>query len=328
MRPRKTGEFERIARIFAPLAKSCPGALGLLDDAALLEASPDCEFVVTTDTIVEGVHYLGEESPAAVARKLLRVNLSDLAAMGARPCIYTLNIALPATVDDAWLEEFAAGLEQDQAEFGVLLAGGDSVATPGPPTLTLTAIGKVGRGMALRRGGACVGDRIFVSGTVGDGALGLEAARGALPDLTAEDREWLAERYRVPRPRLALGQALVGLASAALDVSDGLIGDLGHIAETSGVACVVEAARVPLSEPARAALAADPSLRETVLTGGDDYELLFTAPPARAAAVSAASAEAGVPVTEIGWVEAGRGVRVLDEAGNALLFAHPGYVHV
>lgn len=327
MRSRKTGEFERIAQFFAPLAASYPGALGLLDDAALIDPPPDSEIVVTTDTIVAGVHYLGDESAGDVARKLLRVNLSDLAAMGAQPLVYTLNIALPGSVEDDWLEDFSKGLSRDQREFGVVLAGGDSVATPGPVTLTLTAFGRVARGAALRRSGARVGDRIFVSGTVGDGALGLKGARGELTGLSPEQREWLADRYRLPQPRLALGQALVGVATAGLDVSDGLAGDLGHIAETSGVVCVVEAARVPLSEPAKAALGVDPVLREAVMTGGDDYELLFTAPPDRVTAVGAASERAGVPVTEIGFVEAGQGVRVLDETGQPLHFARTGYVH-
>lgn len=328
MRSRKTGEFQRIARIFAPLAESFPGALGLLDDAALIEPTADCEFVVTTDTIVAGVHYVGDEPASAVGRKLLRVNLSDLAAMGARPRIYTINVALPDSVDDAWLEDFAAGLAADQRQFDVVLAGGDSVATPGPTTLTLTAIGEVARGKALRRGGARPGDTVYVSGTIGDGALGLLAVRGALPELAAQDREWLAGRYRIPQPRLILGQALAGVATAALDVSDGLVGDLGHIAEASGVGCVVEADRVPLSEPARAALTADAGLRETILTGGDDYELLFTLPPERGDAVPAIAEQAGIPVTPIGRVETGRGVRVLDATGQAIEFARPGYVHV
>jgi thiamine-monophosphate kinase len=328
MRSRKTGEFKRIARIFAPLAKPYPGALGLLDDAALVEPSADCEFVVTTDTIVAGVHYVGDEPASAIGRKLLRVNLSDLAAMGARPCVYTLNIALPDTVDDAWLEDFAMGLSADQTQFGIVLAGGDSVATPGPTTLTLTAIGEVARGKALRRSGAGVGDIVYVSGTIGDGALGLKAVGGALPGLSPADCEWLAGRYRIPEPRLGLGQALVGLATAALDVSDGLVGDLGHIAEASGVGCVVEAARVPLSAPARAALTTDPELRETVLTGGDDYELLFTLPAEQGDAVARAAADAGVPVAEIGRVVAGQGVQVLDEAGQAIELTRTGYVHV
>jgi len=327
MPSRKTGEFERIAEFFAPLSASYSGALGLLDDAALIDPPADTEIVVTTDTIVAGVHYLGDESASDVARKLLRVNLSDLAAMGAKPLVYTLNVALPSTIGDDWLADFSKGLDRDQQEFGVVLAGGDSVATPGPTTLTLTAFGTVRRGAALRRSGARAGDTIYVSGTVGDGALGLKSARGELPDLSEDDRAWLVGRYRLPQPRLALGQALSGLASAALDVSDGLIGDLGHIAETSKVACVVEAERVPLSQAARAALTGAPELRESALTGGDDYELLFTVPPEREAALAAASQRVGLPVTEIGVVAAGEGVRVLDAAGQPLHFARAGYVH-
>ena len=318
------GEFGRIARFFAPLAAGAPGALGLTDDAALVDCPPGERLVVTVDAMVEGVHFLSTDPPDLVARKLIRVNLSDLAAMAAWPVGYFLTTALPTSRGDEWLAGFAAGLAQDQAEFGITLLGGDSVSTPGPVSLTLTALGRVAVGAEVRRSGARAGDLVFVSGTIGDGALGLDAARGQLDGLLdVADVAFLADRYRLPRPRVVLGPLLSGLAGAMMDVSDGLVGDLGHICQVSGVAGVIEAGRVPLS-PAAALL---PDRMATVLTGGDDYELLFTASPEREAAVMAAAAAAGVPVTAIGRIEAGQGVRVLDGAGSEIPLDGVGWRH-
>lgn len=318
------GEFGRIARFFAPLASGAPGALGLTDDAALVDCPPGERLVVTVDAMVEGVHFLADDPPELVARKLVRVNLSDLAAMAARPVGYFLTTALPKSRGDDWLAGFAAGLAQDQAEFGITLLGGDSVSTPGPVSLTLTALGRVPAGAEVRRGGARPGDLVFVSGTIGDGALGLEAAQGKLDGvLEPADVAYLADRYRLPRPRVGLGPRLSGLASAMMDVSDGLVGDLGHICEVSGVAGVIEVGRVPLSSAA----ALLPNRLETILTGGDDYELLFTVPPERRDAVTAAADAAGVPVTTIGRIEAGQGVRVLDGEGREMALAGIGWRH-
>jgi thiamine-monophosphate kinase len=327
MTSRKTGEFERIERLFAPLAAGFPGALGLTDDAALIRPTDGHELVVTTDTIVAGVHYVGDESPDLVARKLLRMNLSDLASMGARPVAYTLNVALPPDLEDDWLEAFTQGLAVDHAEFGIALAGGDSVSTPGPVTLTVTAFGEVPAGTALRRSGAKAGDIVFISGTVGDGALGLKVQRGQLPALPQAQRDALTARYRLPQPRLACGMRLRGIAHAAIDVSDGLVADLGHIADTSGVAARIDAASVPLSAAASAALALDPALRDTVLSGGDDYELLFTVPPASVGGVAALSQALALPLTAIGAIEPGRGVRVLDADGAEIALAAKGFTH-
>jgi thiamine-monophosphate kinase len=326
-RQRLPAEFDLIAEFFAPLAAGTPGAFGLTDDAAAIDVAPGKRLVVTVDAMVENVHFLSDDPPADVGRKLLRVNLSDLAAMGAEPLGYVMATIFPAELDRAWVEGFAAGLADDQKRFGVGLYGGDTASTPGPLTLSLTAFGQIEPGRELRRSGARVGDRVYVSGTVGDGALGLKAIRGALKGIDAAARAYLAGRYRVPTPRIALGQGLVGLAHSAIDVSDGLAADLGHIAETSGVGAVVEAARVPLSDAARQALAGDPALLDDVLGGGDDYELLFTAPAGAAPRLAALAQALALPIAEIGRIEAGSGVRVVDAQGRDRTPKSPGFRH-
>lgn len=316
--PGQLGEFERIARYFRPLAGGNEGALDLRDDAAVLQPPPGRDLVVTTDAMVEGVHYLPGEPPDRLARRLLRVNLSDLAAMGAEPFGYVLTTALPASVDEDWLAGFAAGLAADQAAFGIALVGGDSVSTPGPVMLSVTAFGSVLPGRVLRRNGAGPGDRVFVSGHLGDGHLGLLAARGELPVLGESDRAALAERYHLPEPRLALGLALVDLATAAIDLSDGLPGDLGHVCAASGVGARVDTTQVPLSPAGRRAVAANPGLWPAALSGGDDYELLFTVPEEAVPAVRRLSQMQELPLTAIGRIEAGDAVRFVDEAGAAV----------
>lgn len=323
----KRNEFDRIARYFAPLAASFSGAFGLQDDAAVISPSAGAEFVVTTDTIVAGVHYIGDEPPALIAAKLLRVNLSDLAAMGARPRAYTLNVALPKSIDDTWLEAFAAGLGADQEKFGITLIGGDSVSTPGPAVFTLTAFGEVDQGKALRRTGARPGDLVFVSGSIGDGAFGLRVLQEQITGLSESDSVFLIDRYRLPQPRLDLGRNLPNFAHAAADVSDGLAADLGHIALASGVRATIQSAKVPFSVAAQSAIASRPALLETALTGGDDYELVFCAAAANAPAIEALSREASVPITEIGEIEAGDGVCVLNENGAPIVLSRPGFSH-
>lgn len=305
-------EFGLIARHFRPLAG--PGGLDLLDDAALLAPPPGRELVLTVDAMVEGVHYLPDDPPDLVARKLLRVNLSDLAAKGATPLGYLLTVSARRDTEEAWFAAFAAGLAHDQAAFGIALLGGDTTSTPGPVSLSLTAIGHVAPGAMVRRTGAQPGDGIWVTGTIGDGALGLRAIRGEISDPAG----FLADRYRLPQPRLGLVRP--DLVHAAMDVSDGLIQDLGHLCRASGLRGIVEASRVPLSA---AASKAGVVWREICLTGGDDYELVMAAPPDAAAALRGA----GIPVTRIGLFESGQGVVVRDEHGRAMAFRAEGWSH-
>lgn len=321
-------EFALIARHFLPLADA-PAALNLADDAALLTPPPGRQLVLATDAMIAGVHFLDSDPADTVGRKLLRVNLSDLAAMGAEPLCFLMTVALPKGFDGVWLRAFAAGLAEDRRGFGIPLLGGDTTSTPGPVSLSLTVLGHVAPGRALHRAGALAGEGIWVSGTIGDGALGLRALDGRLKGLSGRHVAYLSDRYRLPEPRLALGRRLVGLASAGLDVSDGLLQDIGHLARAAGCAAVVESAAVPLSEAGRAALAADPALLPAILAGGDDYELVFTVPPGAEAAVQDAAAEAGAGVTRIGRMEAGEAGSVVahDAQGKPLRLASQGWSH-
>ena len=321
----RLSEFERIARFFAPLA--APGALGLTDDVAVIDGPDGEEYVLSTDAIVEGVHFLADDSPELVAKKLLRANLSDLAGKGAVPVGYLLTTVLPRSRDDAWLAAFSAGLAADQAAYGIGLLGGDSTAIDGPVALSAAVIGRIPRGRAVLRSAAKPGDLVFVSGTLGDAALGLLALRGELPALDSAHRAFLTDRYRLPQPRLTLGQRLLGVAQAMMDISDGLVGDLGHICATSGVSATIEAAALPLSPAAQAAIAAEPERLSAALGGGDDYELLLTTPTAKAAAIPMLAAETGVPLTRIGRIEGGSGVKVLDADGKPLPVKVAGYRH-
>jgi thiamine-monophosphate kinase len=318
-------EFERIARFFAPLA--APGALGLVDDVALIDGPRGEQYVLKTDAIVEGVDFLPGTASGQVAQKLLRVNLSDLAAKGAVPLGYLLVTALPRSLGEDWLAGFAAGLAKDQATYGIGLLGGDTTAIDGPITLTVAAIGRVAAGSAVLRSGARPGDRVYVSGTLGDAALGLAALQGRLVLADAVAHEFLVDRYTLPQPRLDIGQRLVGVAHAMIDVSDGLVADLGHVCDASGVAAVVEAEKLPLSPAGAAAVRLAPAWLGAALGGGDDYELLFTAPHGTEAALALLAQEARVRITMIGAIEAGRGVRVIDRDGKTMPVEVAGYRH-
>lgn len=322
----RRGEFDLIAQVFAPLAAGTPGAYGLGDDAATVQPAPGQELVVTTDAMVRGVHFDHRTPPADVGRKLLRVNLSDLAAKGAEPLGYVLTTAWSPDVTDEWIVAFASGLEADQDEFGVHLLGGDTVATPQDLLLSITLFGQVPRGTMLRRAGAQAGDDVYVSGTIGDACLGLQVAADTLV-LSADDARALRQRLDRPTPRVQLGRALRGIAHAALDVSDGLLGDLDHLCVQSHLGAEVHLDRVPLSAAARAALAVAPAERNRMLTFGDDYELVFAAAPRDRARIEQAAAGVGVPVTRIGAMRPGQGVHVLDAGGMEVSFGTLGYRH-
>jgi thiamine-monophosphate kinase len=326
-----SGEDRLIGRYFRPLATD-PGAFGLIDDAATLTPPPGFDVVLKADAVVGGVHFFADDPPELIAKKALRVNLSDLAAKGAAPAGFLLSLALPSSVGEDWLDAFARGLGRDAEDFRCPLFGGDTVYTPGPVMVSIAAFGLVPIGTMVRRAGARPGDRVVVTGTIGDAALGLEVRRNSDTarrwSLDPRQRDHLINRYQVPRPRNALAEALRQHASAAMDVSDGLAGDFAKLCAASGIAATIEVARVPLSDAARQAIAADASLIERALTGGDDYEVVATVPSAACEALKAAAAAAGVPLADIGVVEAGEGqVRFLDAAGKPLVFKQNSFSH-
>lgn len=323
------GEFTVIRRYFAPLAQGMPGALDLTDDACTWLPPAGEEAVLTVDALIADVHFLRSDPADRVARKMLRVNLSDLAAKGAKPAGYLMTVAVDNAVDENWIADFAGGLAEDQALFGLHLMGGDTVKTPGPLSFSLTAIGTVPTGTALRRSGGRPGDLLFVTGTIGDGYLGLQVLRNRFFDLDWRHRTLLADRYQLPEPRVTFGQELRarGLASAAMDVSDGLIADLGHLAAASGCGAVLRSADVPLSEAAAALVADDPDLMLNLLTGGDDYEILFAASPTKAAEIHDLARSCGLAVAGIGALDEAGEVKVLDRSGDSIQLAHKGFSH-
>jgi thiamine-monophosphate kinase len=331
MSKQQSGEERLIARYFAPLAKH-PGAFGLIDDAAVIEPPSGCDLVLKTDGIVGGVHFFPDDPPDMVGKKALRVNLSDLAAKGATPLGFLLTLAVPREIGDEWLARFAQGLGADAEFFSCPLLGGDTDRTPGPITISIAAFGTIPHGQMLRRAAGKPGDRIVVTGTIGDAALGLALRHdpGAAQrwELGERDRNHLRNRYLVPQPRNAIAQALRRHASAAMDVSDGLAGDLAKLCRASGVAAEIEATRVPLSYAAQAALAREPALIETILTGGDDYEVLACVPADHVEPLRQEAAAADVAVTEIGTLIAGEGTaRFLDAKGQPVAFARASYSH-
>jgi thiamine-monophosphate kinase len=323
-----SGEDSLIARYFRPLATD-PGAFGLDDDAAAL--MPDgSDIVVTTDAIVEGVHFLPDDPPDTVARKALRVNLSDLAAKGATPAGFVLTLAL-RNADEAWLKPFAAALGEDAAQFNCPLLGGDTVSTPGPLMVSVTAFGRVPPGKMVHRSGAKPGERVMVTGTIGDAALGLAVLRGGKVHAAASDkavREALIGRYRVPQPRLAMAEIVRDHASAAMDVSDGLAGDLTKLCGVSGVSAVIDMASIPLSDAARDLVSRGIVGLETLIAGGDDYEILCAVAEDRVEAFAHAAREAGVAVSSIGTVVARGAVpKFIDADGKEIALEQQSYSH-
>jgi thiamine-monophosphate kinase len=327
----RPGEVALIERFFAPLATD-PGAVGLTDDAAVLAHAPGEEIVATTDALAAGVHFFADDPPGAIARKSLRVNLSDLAAKGARPRGYLLTLALPDDWTTDWLAAFCAGLADDQAAFGSPLLGGDTIRSPGALFVSVTAFGLAAAGRTVRRAGARPGDAIFVTGTIGDAAVGLVAradpGRAARWRLSADETAHLLDRYLLPRPRVAAAAAVAAHARAAMDVSDGLAGDLARLCRASGVSAEIDTERVPLSAAVRRAAAADPAILARALTGGDDYEILAAVPPERAGPFAEALAAAGVDAVAIGRIAAGGGPPSFAGADGRPLDLGPGsYAH-
>ncbi len=322
-----SGEDDLIARYFRPLATD-PGAFGLIDDAAILKSSGD-DLVVTTDAIVEGVHFLPDDPPDTIARKALRVNLSDLAAKGAVPTGFVLTLAL-REVKDEWLAPFARALGEDAKSFQCPLLGGDTVSTPGPLMISVTAFGRVPPGKMMHRTGAKPGDKIAVTGTIGDAAPGLRLLKGNLKlgSIGKDAKDSLIQRYRVPQPRNALAIAARNHASAAMDVSDGLAGDLGKLCAASTVSASIDAASIPLSNAARELLETGHLTFEDIVSGGDDYELLCTIPENRWDAFAAEALHAHVPVTIIGSVVAGDAAPVFaGQGGKPIVLKRLSYSH-
>lgn len=325
------GEFEIIARIFAPLATDS-GALGLKDDAAVLTITDDHQLVVTCDTLVSGVHFLSDDPPRSIGYKALAVNMSDLTAKGAHGYAYTLSIALPKDTEMAWLEAFAEGLGEAQADAGISLIGGDTTATPGPVTITITALGLVQHESAITRLGAKPGDRLYITGTIGDAYLGLRllrepslAKRWGLSDA---DAGFLVDRYRRPGIDTLAALLIRNFAKAAIDVSDGLVADIGKLCAVSHVGADVETARIPFSPAARKVLSAEPGLLEALITGGDDYVTVLAVPESATGLFESELEEHGVLCTHAGVVTALEdGVRILDESGQPMPLNGEGFTH-
>lgn len=319
-----TGEDALIRGTFGPLTAGFPGAFGLDEDCAALTPEPGHDLVLKTDAIAEGIHFRAGDAPEDIAWKAVAVNVSDLAAKAARPVGYLLSLAFPSTPGGDWLERFSGGLKAAQDRFGLVLMGGDTDRRPNAPlSVTIMAIGSVPSGRMVRRGTAKAGDLVYVSGSLGDSAIGLKVP----PGLPPADSSFLEQRYLRPEPRVELRDALLDHATAAMDISDGLVKDLGRLCRASALAAEVRADAVPLSAAARRAVELRPELRELPLTGGDDYEVLAAVAPAQAAAFEASARTGGVPVTRIGYLHQGRGVRVLGSDGKPLELTRPGYDH-
>jgi thiamine-monophosphate kinase len=325
-----SGEDRLIERFFRPLARD-PAALDLSDDAAVIAPPAGADLVLTTDGVIEGVHFFPDDPADAVAKKALRANLSDLAAKGAEPLGFLLSLALPGKADEKWLALFAKGLGADAEAYGCPLLGGDTDRTPGLLSVSISAFGSLPHGTMVKRSGASAGDRIVVTGTIGDAALGLalrrEPARAEHAKLTASERTHLTARYLLPEPRVALAGALRECASAAIDISDGFAGDLMKLAAASSVSVRVEAKRLPLSSAAQKMVTAEPALFEIVLTGGDDYEILAAVSPAALAALQGAARTAGIALSEIGTVGAGEGVEIIGPGNRPIELSHPSFSH-
>lgn len=325
-----SGEDSLIERFFRPLVRD-PGAFDLRDDAAAITPPAGMDLVLTTDAVIEGVHFFPGDPAEAIAKKALRANLSDLAAKGAEPRGFLLTLAMPKSIDEEWIAAFADGLAGDIETYNCPLLGGDTDSTPGLLSISITAFGTVPQGKIVRRAGAKAADAIVVSGSIGDAALGLALRRdkelSKRAKLSTAEEAHLLERYLVPQPRTALATALRAYAHAAMDISDGLAGDLAKLAAVSGVSAKIEAARLPLSPAARKLLDHDPKLIETICTGGDDYEILAAVPREGLSAFQKQAKESGIQLTEIGVIGSGEGVEIKGRDGQPLRFKRPSFSH-
>ena len=319
-------EFKRIEKFFEPLTRGHQGALGLRDDAALLDIPEGCEMVVSADMSVEGVHFRREDEIGNIACKALRVNLSDIAAKGAKPLGYFLSLCWPGRLRTSDMKIFAEGLAHDGNAFDISLLGGDLTAGR-QLTIAITILGIVAKDSMPLRSNAKAGDDVYVSGTIGDSALGLLLLEGRQDALSSQERHYLHQRYFLPTPRLKLGQALIGNIGASIDISDGLLGDLEHVCKASGVGVRIHEASVPLSPAAGAMLAGDDSLLERILTGGDDYELLFCAEPAQRAAINRIGDELCTPVTRIGEITKNDNIALIRSDGSETIPATKSFRH-
>lgn len=328
---RIASEAEIIARYLRPLARKFAGAFDLADDAAALTPPPGCDLIVSMDAIASGVHFFADDPPEAIAWKAVAVNVSDLAAKAAEPLAYVMSLAFPEPPRHDWMTAFAAGLQAAQAQFGIELAGGDTDRRPGPLTVTITAIGTTPAGRMVRRATGRAGDQLYVSGTIGDAALGLalrhDGARSKAWHLETASRDSLVERYLRPQPRIGLIKALRKNASACIDISDGLAKDASHLARASGLKAIISTDRLPISAAARLAIDAEPELLGRVLAGGDDYELLLAVPERQATAFEADASAARVAVTAIGAFAPGEGVTLLSDDGSQVVLESLGFDH-
>lgn len=326
------GETGIIENYFTPLSDDTEGAFGLLDDAGKIRPPDGQEVVLTTDTIVSGIHYLDDAAPEDIGYKALAVNVSDLCAKGADPAVYLLSLALPSNPDPDWLQALSDGFGAAQDDFSCGLLGGDTVHTTGPVVITVTAAGFVPEGGMVHRFSANESDHVYVTGTIGDAALGLALLSGETARLEgmlgSAHSEFLKSRYWRPAPRVDAIAIVRTYASACMDISDGLAGDFGKMCASSGMGGVIQAGRIPLSPAAAACVHEDPVWLKTILSGGDDYELLLTVPPEHTEALELACSSAGVDVTCIGHIcAAGEAVTMLDEDKEPVQLDRLSYDH-
>ncbi len=315
-----TGEFDLISTYFSPLAG--PEGLKLIDDAACIPASSSDDIIVTKDMLVESVHFRSLDQAKSIAYKALAVNISDCVAKGAKPYLYWLGLALPNSIDEDWIRDFSTGLGEAQATFDCQLAGGDTTSTAGPTVISITLLGTVPKGQMIKRSGARVGDDVYVTGTLGDAALGLWCLENDRPEKSA-----LIAAYQKPSPPVIFGQAVRDLASSSADVSDGLIADAGHIATASGVGVVLRQIDLPVSADARQLLQTEPGLWPKVWAGGDDYQIVFTASVKLREQLCRLAQQSATSVTRIGTISAGPGVQLLDQDGQTVQVTSGGFTH-